>query len=70
MKINVVELFCQAGLCASRTESRRLILQGGAFCNNKNVDSFVISIPENEKTLELRAGKSKTAKVVVVSADA
>jgi tyrosyl-tRNA synthetase len=62
-------LFEMSGLCATRSESRRLIGQGGAYVNEEKVRAFDEIIDEKrlkDSTLILRAGKKRYLKVVVV----
>jgi tyrosyl-tRNA synthetase len=54
--------FETAGLCASGSEARRLIEQGGAYINNKKVEKFDILIKLEENML-LRAGKKKYKRI-------
>ena len=51
-----------AGLCASGSEARRLIEQGGAYINNKKVEKFdeLIALEDN---MLLRAGKKKYKRI-------
>jgi tyrosyl-tRNA synthetase len=51
-----------AGLCASGSEARRLIDQGGAYVNNRKVETFdeLITLEEN---MLLRAGKKKYKRI-------
>jgi tyrosyl-tRNA synthetase len=57
------KLFEAANLCASGSEARRLIEQGGAYINNRRVDKFdaVINLEDFDQggTVRLRAGKKK-----------
>jgi tyrosyl-tRNA synthetase len=61
--IPAFKLFETAGLCASGSEARRLIEQGGAYINNKKIDKFDAPIKledfGQEGTVLLRAGKKK-----------
>ncbi len=54
--------FETAGLCASGSEARRLIEQGGAYINNKKVERFdeLIKLEDN---MLLRAGKKKYKRI-------
>jgi tyrosyl-tRNA synthetase len=51
-----------AGLCASGSEARRLIEQGGAYINNKKVEKFdeLVTLEDN---MLLRAGKKKHKRI-------
>ena len=61
--IPVFKLFEKSGLCASGSEARRLIEQGGAYLNRVRVDKFDIPIKlddfDDEGEILLRAGKKK-----------
>ncbi len=60
--INVVELFARSGLCASRSEARRLVQQGGAMVGGEVVRDLEARIgPRHarEGALLLRAGKKR-----------
>ena len=61
--IPVFKFFEKSGLCASGSEARRLIEQGGAYLNRVRVDKFDIPIKlddfDDEGEILLRAGKKK-----------
>ncbi len=60
--INVMDLFCNSGLCTSRSEARRLVVQGGAYVNGENIrdieKTFEIEVVKDGAIL-LRAGKKR-----------
>ena len=66
---NVVDLFCDAKLAASKSEGRRLVEQGGAFVSRPGsselccIDNVAIAITaenlDSEGELVLRAGKKR-----------
>jgi tyrosyl-tRNA synthetase len=61
-------LFEEADLCATRSEARRLISQGGAYINGKKLDAFDQVIDLNDMdggSILLRAGKKKYIRVAV-----
>ncbi|MBX5492298.1 MAG: tyrosine--tRNA ligase [Chloroflexi bacterium] len=62
----VVELFVRSGLCASKSEARRLIQQGGAYLNNQRVGLDRIITPRDlaEGALLLRKGHKEYHRVV------
>ncbi|MEW6377084.1 MAG: tyrosine--tRNA ligase [Thermodesulfobacteriota bacterium] len=67
--IPAFKLFEMTGLCASGSEARRLIEQGGAYINNKRIEKFdkIIKLEDNnpqDKTLKLRAGKKKFHRII------
>ena len=61
----VIDAFALAGLAKSKGEARRTILQGGAYLNNRRIDSIESAItPEHlvgDSTVVLRSGKKKYA---------
>ena len=60
--IAIFKLFEKTGLCASGSEARRLIEQGGGYLNNKRVDKFDLLIKLDDfegDGILLRAGKKK-----------
>ena len=62
--IPAFKLFEISTLCASGSEARRLIEQGGAYINEKKVEKFdelikLDSLDQKNRTLRLRAGKKK-----------
>jgi tyrosyl-tRNA synthetase len=75
-KIKIIEgipafkLFETSGLCASGSEARRLIEQGGAYVNNKKVNKFDELIKQENfdpnGTVLLRAGKKKFHRIKIV----
>jgi tyrosyl-tRNA synthetase len=66
--MSVVDLFVAAGLANSKSESRRLIAQGGAYVNRKRIHSIEEKVDLNDfqqGLILLRAGKKRYRKVVV-----
>lgn len=60
--INVLDIFCTSGLCTSRSEARRLVVQGGAYVNGENIRDIekIIEIEMvKEGAVLLRAGKKR-----------
>ncbi len=61
-------LFADIGLCASRSDARRLISEGGAYVNNTRLENFDTKIDigfvKNDIIL-LRAGKKKYHKILL-----
>jgi len=53
------------GLCASGSEARRLIEQGGAYINDKKVEKFDAPI-RVEDNMKLRAGKKKFKRIKIL----
>lgn len=61
-------LFEQVNLCATRSDARRLITQGGGYINNEKIETFdrIIDINSTKDgTLLLRAGKKRYMKIKV-----
>jgi tyrosyl-tRNA synthetase len=66
--VNVVDLFTRAGLCATKSDARRLVSQGGAYVNRRNVtdiDAEITADMAEDGALLLRAGKKRYFRVVV-----
>ena len=61
-------LFKDTRLCATRSEARRLISQGGAYVNGKRIPSFETKIGPDDiqnNAILLRAGKKKYLRVCI-----
>ncbi len=66
--MSVVDLFVRAGLCATKSDARRLVSQGGAYVSRKNVTDInaVVSADSAEDgVILLRAGKKRYFRVVL-----
>ena len=64
--IPAFELFVEVGLCASKSAARRLIQQGGAYINEKRIQTFDEQIDCKNLTGEgilLKAGKKKVHQI-------
>ncbi|MDR1230997.1 MAG: tyrosine--tRNA ligase, partial [Spirochaetaceae bacterium] len=70
---NIVDLFFDAKLCATKSDARRLVEQGGAFVSDKNgelsaltsvKDSVDGSRLDNAGELVLRAGKKRYCRII------
>lgn len=60
-------LLAETGLCATRSEARRLITEGGAYINNTRLNTFDVKIDEKyiqDGLILLRAGKKKYHKII------
>ena len=71
---NIVDLFCDAGLAPTKSESRRLVQQGGAFVSVSGGELSAVTDPSalvgadrlnEEGELVLRAGKKRYCLVAV-----
>jgi len=65
--INVIDLFLQAGLGASKGEVRRLIKQGGAKLNDTKIDGEDVAVSLADVTeghIKLSAGKKRHALIL------
>jgi len=61
-------LFEQVDLCATRSDARRLLSQGGGYVNNEKIEAFdqIIDLKmEKDGALLLRAGKKRYMKISV-----
>jgi tyrosyl-tRNA synthetase len=66
--IGVVELFVRAGLCATKSDARRLVSQGGAYVGRNNVsdiDAVIRADAVQDGVVLLRAGKKRYFRVIV-----
>jgi tyrosyl-tRNA synthetase len=66
--IGVIDLFVASGLCATKSDARRLVTQGGAYVGRKNVTdiSTVISADAAEDgVILLRAGKKRYFRIIL-----
>jgi tyrosyl-tRNA synthetase len=66
--INILELFSRTGLCASKSEARRLVQQGGARVNDEKIDDVdamvgIDSVVDGE--VMLKAGKKRFFRISV-----
>lgn len=69
--LSLVEALLESGLCKNKSEARRIITQGGAYVNNRRVETIEAQLDAshlvNENTLILRAGKKNYAMLRFVS---
>jgi tyrosyl-tRNA synthetase len=67
--IPAFKLFEETSLCASGSEARRLIEQGGAYINNKRINKFddLVKLEDfdSKGTILLRAGKKKFHRIKI-----
>ena len=65
--ITIVELFIKTGLCSSKGQSRRLLQQGGGYCNDSRVteDREITQSDFNNGQIMLRAGKKRYHRIVL-----
>ena len=66
--IGLLELFVRSGLCASRSEARRLVQQGGASLNGERMDEVERVLSAEDLAPDgavLRAGKKRYVRVVL-----
>ena len=64
----IVELLVRTGLCATKSDARRLVSQGGAYVSRKNitdVNALVSADAAEDGTILLRAGKKRYFRIVV-----
>ncbi|MCG8616726.1 MAG: tyrosine--tRNA ligase [Desulfobacterales bacterium] len=64
----VVDLFCETGLCKSKSDARRLVKQGGAYINGERLGAFDQIVAEGDldgAEILLRAGKKKYYKIIL-----
>ncbi|HUI71876.1 MAG TPA: tyrosine--tRNA ligase [Spirochaetia bacterium] len=66
--IPVVDLFVRAGLCATKSDARRLVSQGGAYVSRRNVTDINATVSADaaeDGVILLRAGKKRYFRVVL-----
>ncbi len=67
--VNVCDLYFNTKLCATKSDARRLIQQGGASVNGKNISDVkaVVSVSDADSDGEfvVKAGKKKMVRVVL-----
>ncbi len=67
--INVMDLFARTDLCSTKSEARRLVIQGGASVNGKKIADIQVSIDssfEEDGELLLKAGKKRYFRIICV----
>jgi tyrosyl-tRNA synthetase len=67
--VSFVDLFMAVKLCASKSDARRLIQQGGAYINGSrisNLDQMVTEKDVNNDEILLRAGKKKYHRIILI----
>jgi tyrosyl-tRNA synthetase len=61
----IIDALVEAGLCKNKSESRRIITQGGAYVNNRRIDGLETQLGPGllagESTMVLRTGKKNYA---------
>jgi tyrosyl-tRNA synthetase len=65
--ISAIELFAMTDLCASKADARRLITQGGAFINDRRIESLETTVNASWLSggeLLLKAGKKRFFRLV------
>ncbi|MDR3355995.1 MAG: tyrosine--tRNA ligase, partial [Spirochaetaceae bacterium] len=73
--INIIDLFTEAGLCATKSEARRLAQQGGAFVSGPDGELYAVNDVQkmiraadfSGGELILRAGKKHFCRIVAGS---
>ena len=66
--VGVVDLFVRAGLCATKSDARRLVTQGGAYVGGKDVADVEARVTEadvRDGSILLRAGKKRYFRIIV-----
>jgi len=66
--VGVVDLFVRSTLCATKSDARRLVRQGGAYVGRKNVTDIETLITEADAengVILLRAGKKRYFRIIV-----
>ena len=66
--MGVVDLFVRSGLCATKSDARRLITQGGAYVGRRNVtdiDARISADAAEDGVILLRAGKKRYFRIIL-----
>jgi tyrosyl-tRNA synthetase len=66
--INILDLFARTSLCSSKSDAKRLVTQGGATINDKNIidTDYTIRLDDvKDNALILRAGKKRFFRIIV-----
>ena len=66
--MGVVDLFVRSGLCATKSDARRLITQGGAYVGRRNVTDIAAKISAEaaeDGVILLRAGKKRYFRIIL-----
>ncbi|MGO9308758.1 MAG: tyrosine--tRNA ligase [Spirochaetia bacterium] len=66
--IGIIDLFVRSTLCATKSDARRLVSQGGAYVGRKNVtdvDARVTVADAENGAILLRAGKKRYFRIIV-----
>ncbi len=67
-EMDILTLFVRAGLCKSKSEARRLVLQGGAYVEGERVTDleFLVDLSklDSQNGILLRAGKKKYCRIL------
>lgn len=69
--IPVLDLFSKTSLCASKSDARRLVVQGGASINDVKIDDIELMVDADwirDGKLMLRAGKKRYFQVIIEKA--
>ena len=63
--VSIVDALIESGLCKNKSEARRIITQGGAYVNNRRVESIETWLTPadlaSESMIVLRSGKKNYA---------
>ena len=67
-KLDIMTALVKSGLCASKSEARRNITQGGVSANDVKITDISVSFTENELKagVVLRRGKKNYNKLVLI----
>ena len=66
--IGIIDLFVRATLCATKSDARRLVSQGGAYVGRQNmtdINAVIRSDAAEDGSLLLRAGKKRYFRIVI-----
>lgn len=63
--LSIIDALCEAGLAKSKNEARRIVVQGGAYVNNRRIEGIETQLTAaqlaGESVMVLRSGKKNYA---------
>ncbi len=63
--LNIIDALVEAGLAKTKSDARRTVEQGGAYVNNRRIESIAVQLTSqllaSESVMVLRSGRKKYA---------
>jgi len=63
---NIVDLISELGLCPSKSEGRRMVVQGGVKLNSEKIESIEETVKLNKDGVLIQVGKRKFRRVIPI----